>query len=246
MKNIFEKLGIIAGSLCILGALIMTIAYGFTVGNFIALLIGGVLIGLALWFRKLPKFLRRMIGTLLILGLCFFVVLMTVVIIRGARDTVNYREDAVIVLGSGIRGETVLPTLQNRLDKCIEYHRVNPSVPIIVSGGQGHNEAISEAEAMKKYLVANGIPTSQIIMEDKSRNTHENFLYSKPILNSYFAGKPYTLACITSDYHIFRSEQIANKQNVRVHTLSAGIPLYLRPSAYTREFLSILKFWVLG
>ena len=61
------------------------------------------------------------------------------------------------MLGAGIKGERVTLTLANRLNKAIEYHNANPESIIIVSGGQGRGEAISEAFAMKRYLVAHNI-----------------------------------------------------------------------------------------
>ena len=54
-----------------------------------------------------------------------------------------------------------------------------PDLKIVVSGGQGEGENITEATAMRNFLVDNGVDSSLIIMEDKSTNTYENFLYSK-------------------------------------------------------------------
>lgn len=244
MNNIFRKLGIIAGILCIAVGLALSIAYGFTIGNLIAFVFGGILIGLSLWFGKLPKVLKRVITIFICLGILFFVVITGVVINRGAKDTVAFDEDCLLVLGCGIRGEELLPTLQSRLDKSIEYLSINPEILVVLSGGQGHNEAIPEAEAMKRYLLKNGISEAQIITEVKSRNTKENFMYSKQILDSCFVGEKYTVACITSDYHMFRAEETAKDNGLEIHSYSAGVKWYLRPSAYSREVLSICKYWV--
>ena len=244
MKEKMKKLGIFIGLLCIIGALISAAINGFTIGYLIPFMIGALLIALSLWFRKLPPKSRKVIGTCIIIGVSFFLIVTGIVIERGGKNTVDYKEDCVVVLGSGIRGETVLPTLQNRLNTCLDYYHKNNQALIIVSGGQGHNETISEAEAMKRYLVNQGIPASQIIKEDQSHSTKENFEFTKKILDKHFAGNPYTVACITSHYHIFRSEKIALKQGIDVHTLSAHVDWHLLPLAYEREFLSILKYWI--
>lgn len=246
MKVTLKKTGLFVGCLCIIGPLISAIAYGFTIGYSIPIILGILLIAISLWFKKLPEKLRKMLTALIIIGIGFFLVVTGIVITHGAKNTVDYTEDCIIVLGSGIRGETVLPTMQNRLDACLDYYRRNDHAIIVVSGGQGPNESISEAEAMKRYLVSHGIPASQIIKEDKSHNTKQNFGYSKKILEQRFGGNDYTIVCITSHYHIFRAERIALKQGFDVHTLSANVDWHLLPFAYIREFLSILKYWILG
>ena len=245
MKKIFQVLAVIAGALFITGACTLSIAYGFTVGNAIALSFGTVLLALGLWFKRLPQRLQGIIVLLAGIVTAGFLTLTTIVIIQGTKNTATFDEDAVLVLGSGIRGETILPTLQSRLDKCLAYLSVNPGIPVIVSGGQGARENIPEAEAMKRYLLQHGVSETQIITEDKSHNTKENMLYSKQILDNLFSDRNYTIVCITSDYHAMRAKRLAEKANLTTQTYNAGVKWYLRPSAYSREALSLLKYWIL-
>jgi uncharacterized SAM-binding protein YcdF (DUF218 family) len=238
-----KKLSIIIGIACIAGAVILTGSFGFTFGNLAAAMIGLTLIFLGIWFRKFPLWLRRTISLGAGLTGIFFIVITSILIIHGNKDTVDFSEDCLLVLGSGIKGEKILPTLESRLDKCLEYLTHNPDIPLVVSGGQGPNESFSEAEAMKRYLVENGIPPCQIIEENESRNTIENISFSKEILDRHFNGKNYTVACITSDYHIFRTKKIAEKAKMNIYIYHAGVKWYLRPTAYLRETLSLCKFW---
>jgi vancomycin permeability regulator SanA len=242
--NTIEKLGILAGAVFIAGACTLSIIYGFTVGNAIALCFGAMLIAIGAWFRKLPAGVRKAFIITAASGMAFFLTITAIVIVNGCRNTVTFHEDAVLVLGCGIRGETVLPTLQSRLDRCLEYLNRNPGVPVVVSGGQGRNEDIPEAEAMKRCLVQNGVVEAQIIMEDRSRDTKDNFRYSKLLLDSLFAGKNYTVACITSDYHVFRIKKTARDEELNIRVYNAAVKWYLRPSAYCREALSICKSWL--
>ena len=103
----------------------------------------------------------------------------------GFTDTVTYKEDAVIVLGAGLRGENLSLILRNRLDAAVEYYNENPEAVIVVSGGQGPDEDIPEAEAMERYLYEQGVPLNKIIKEDKSTSTEENFKFSKELLETY-------------------------------------------------------------
>ena len=87
--------------------------------------------------------------------------------------------DTMIVLGAKVNGTEVSKTLKLRLDKAIEYYNKHKDINIIVSGGQGNNEGITEALAMKNYLVSNGVNINNIIEENKATTTLENIMYSK-------------------------------------------------------------------
>ena len=92
--------------------------------------------------------------------------------------------DTMIVLGAKVNGTEVSNTLKLRLDKAIEYYKKHKYVNIIVSGGQGNDENITEALAMKNYLVSNGVNINNIIEENKATTTLENIIYSKKILDN--------------------------------------------------------------
>ena len=84
-----------------------------------------------------------------------------------------------MVLG-GIFTEKVTPMLAERLNRALSvYQHQTDKCKILVSGGQGPDEPISEALAMQRYLIQHGVPQSSIIMESQSTNTFENFYYSK-------------------------------------------------------------------
>jgi uncharacterized SAM-binding protein YcdF (DUF218 family) len=175
--------------------------------------------------------------------------MITIIVINGKKSTTTFKEDSVLVLGSGIKGDVILSTLQLRLDKCLEYIQHNPDVVIVVSGGQGRGEDISEAEAMRRYLIQQNVDSTLIIKEDKSRDTRDNMQYSKIILDSCFTvlGKQnYTTVCITSDFHAYRSSLLAKRFGLNTTSYNSKVKWYIRPSTYCREVLSICKFWFLS
>lgn len=174
--------------------------------------------------------------------MCIFMV--GLIATGGKVNTTTFTEDYIIVLGAGIKGETVLLPLQKRLDKCIEYISVNPNATIIVSGGQGIGESISEALAMERYLIARGVDKSKIIKEEQATDTYENFIYSRAIIDSLSKNTLPNIVFITNDFHVYRSARIAKRIGLDVNSYSAKLPLYLLPPTYLREILSIFKFWV--
>ncbi|UTI85145.1 YdcF family protein [Mammaliicoccus sciuri] len=108
----------------------------------------------------------------------------------------------------------------------------------IVSGGQGSDEAISEAEAMRRYLVEQGIRNEEIIMEDKSTNTEENLVFSMKKMDTY---KKHALATIVSNhFHILRAAFLSKKVKMNASVTGGSSKSYFYPNAYIREYLAII------
>ena len=84
----------------------------------------------------------------------------------------------VVVLGAQVQGDEPSLTLKKRLDKTLEFMQEHPDRTVIVSGGQGPDEAHTEASVMARYLIEHGADASRIIEEDKASNTRENLLFS--------------------------------------------------------------------
>lgn len=151
--------------------------------------------------------------------------------------------DTMIVLGAKVNGTEISNTLKLRLDKAIEYYNKHKSVNIIVSGGQGNDENITEALAMKNYLISNGVNSNNIIEENKATTTLENIIYSKKILdNMNNKGK---VLIVTSDYHLFRGRLIASILGIEneglCSTSSISGRLYYMIREYPTSIIDLVK-----
>lgn len=147
----------------------------------------------------------------------------------------------VIIHGAGIKKDgTVTKLLADRCDKAIEIYRKDPTSPYLVpSGGQGSDEVCSEAEAMRKYLVSQGIPEDKILLEDKSKTTMENVTFSKNLIEKR-PGRKYT-ALVTSNYHIYRAMRYAKRAQLKAVGIGSRVAPYYYPSALIREFVAVHK-----
>lgn len=158
-----------------------------------------------------------------------------------AFSNVTYKEDfdVILVLGAGIFTDQVTPMLAKRLNKAIALHHLNPNARLIVSGGQGPDEPISEALAMKNYLIKCGVSSSSILMESQSSSTYENFLYSKSFINTSFENVP-SILCVTSQFHILRALRFAQKLNIKIIGLGSSTPYHFLDKALLRDFLALI------
>jgi uncharacterized SAM-binding protein YcdF (DUF218 family) len=145
----------------------------------------------------------------------------------------------VIIHGCGLAGgERLTRLLSNRVDKAMEIYEKCAVKPIIIpSGGQGGDEKLSEAEAMRRYLVEHGIPDEHIILEDRSATTAENIAFSKAIIDGR-RGQRKT-ALVSSNYHVYRCLRLAKEVGLRCTGIGADVAFYYWPSALIREFVAV-------
>ena len=233
----------------IFNALFLFLIINFNTGIVATFIIGCVYLIYGLYYERIQRITQKgmlkWIKRLAIIGNVIMIVFILFIAVFGKIDTATYKEDAVIVLGAGINGETITLPLYYRLEKSIEYFEKNPNAIIVVSGGQGPGESITEALAMERYLLSKGIPQNKILKEESSTSTYENFLFSKKILDDYFK-KEYKTIFITNDFHIFRANNISKATGINSNHMHAKVQWYIVPITYIREFLANTHFFVFG
>ena len=145
----------------------------------------------------------------------------------------------VIVHGAGLAGgEKLTILLTARVDKAVEIYEKCKEKPFIIpSGGQGGDEKISEAQAMKDYLLTRGIPEEHILLEDGSATTRENLINSKAIIDARDGRKK--TALVSSNYHVYRCLRIAKSIGLKCTGIGSKVAFYYWPSALIREFIAV-------
>jgi uncharacterized SAM-binding protein YcdF (DUF218 family) len=159
----------------------------------------------------------------------------------------------VVVLGAGLKdGGQVPPLLASRLERGRSVYETlaSPSgaehsaaehsaaAPVlIVSGGKGGDEWVSEAEAMTRYLTDRGFPASRIVLEDHSRTTEENLVFSKAIMDERRPGSRCVI--VTSSFHAFRAAIIARRLGINGQVTGAPTAACYWPGAMLREFAAV-------
>lgn len=152
--------------------------------------------------------------------------------------------DAIVVLGAGVNGETPSLTLQTRIQAAAAYMEMHPDVPVVLSGGQGAGEQISEAECMHRELSTDDETWNQrLLLEEKSTNTAENFSYSKEMLREKgISPETAVIGVVTNDFHIFRARLIAQREGLQTVGVSAELPWWwLSANYYLRESFALVK-----
>lgn len=245
-KNIFGGLLILLGIYCIVYCFsIMIYRVSFS-KFFLALGVMLIIIGFIVVFFKdtyLPekvRFIVNLIKGMFIIFIVSFIAIEGLIIYNGSK-TDNAEVDYLVVLGAGLWGDTPSLALQERLDESIKFIRANPNIKVVLSGGQGPGENITEAEGMKRYLVNKGINEKLLIKEDKSTSTKENMQYTKKLLGEIDGRNKIRIKIVTNNFHMFRAKLLAKKTGFTAYGEPSVLYPLLIPTYYTREYLAVIK-----
>ena len=164
--------------------------------------------------------------------------------IMAAKHIPEFNKDYIIILGSMIKKDgSLTPLLKARVDKAIEFAKIQKEktgkdIIFVPSGGQGSDEIMAEGDAMKNYLIEQGIDEKNIIVENKSTNTTENFKYSNSIIIKN--NKDVKISFSTTNYHVFRSGVIASECGIDCEGMGSNTKWYFYTNALIREFIANL------
>lgn len=239
---------LILGTVLIVETMIVSTLSNFNLGVILPAFFGVPLVFLALMLPRMKKgfllFLKWLIAGCYAVAIGIFIVC-GYLMIRAANEGAHAEADAVIVLGAAVHGDKVTWVLENRLNTAIEYMEEHPAAICVVSGGQGPGESVTEASAMKKYMVERGVSDGRVYTEEKAKNTMENFAFSKPIIDKA-AGADARIAYVTTNFHVYRAGQVAREQGVDAVGIPAEDVWYLRLNNFLRECVGICVYALRG
>ena len=191
--------------------------------------------------------LSTVIPLFLLLVLCYFECILAGTGILGwiaARAVPAYDKDYIIILGCSIdkRGG-LLPLLRGRVNRAVRFAweqeiATGKALRYVPSGGQGPNEIMREGSALGFYLMTHGPEEYEVIPEKQSRNTWENFCFSKKLIEEMTPHPKVAFA--TTNYHILRSGILANKAGLDAQGIAGDTKWYFWPNGFVREFFGIL------
>lgn len=250
---LFRLFLIVLGSVLVLSSLLALTISNMNFGIVMSFIIGTPLLILGIFYRQITDLFSRfvlgkivkwcMLGCYLSFSVIFFLTFILMKTVPATESCSDY--DVIIVLGAGVRGNRPSATLSYRLDKSIEVFNSCEDAIIIVSGGRGKDESISEASAMKNYLISKGIKEDAIIMEDGSTSTEENFAFSKKIIENLYPNGA-KIAFVTNDFHVYRAKKIAKKQDISVDGIASKDFAPLVINTYLRECAAIVQYFLTG
>ena len=254
-----------ASILVIISNIILMRKEGFNLTNILGLILGAFLclttilpeimyqaVYSATWIdvhnqNGIGLYLYELVETIIYISITYIECVLIGTIIMGfksAKHIPKFDKDFIIILGCQIRKDgTLTNLLKSRVDRAIEFskmqkEKVNKDIMFVPSGGKGSDEVMAESQAMKNYLLEQGIKEENILVEDKSKNTWENIQFSNEIINKKM--KNAKVAFSTTNYHVFRAGNIATMQGLYYEGIGATTKRYFWINAFIREFIATI------
>lgn len=197
-------------------------------------------------YPKTMKWLRRIFTICLCIGLLIAGITEAVIISASFGDP-DAHCDYMVVLGAKVRSSGPSLSLWDRIYAARDYMQAHPDVIAVVSGGQGVDEPMSEAQAMYDELVAMGIDRSRIWIEDQANSTWANLNYSLDLIEAKTGTRPDTLGVVSSEYHMYRAGLQAKDCGVEFVGIPARTSRFSQAvNHFMREIAGVWHYIVLG
>ena len=202
------------------------------------------LIGLK--FPEFAKWTTRIFTVILAAGLLVVGITEGIIIHKSFGDP-KEQVDYVVVLGAKVNADGPSVSLWDRICAAYEYAEDHPDTILILSGGQGTDEPITEAECMFRELFWMGIDPDRLWSEGQATSTWENLHFSLDLIEAKTGQRPTKIGVLSSEYHLFRASLFAKACDVEF----VGIPARTsrwgqRINHFLREVAGVWHYLILG
>ncbi|MBO7252559.1 MAG: YdcF family protein [Oscillospiraceae bacterium] len=199
-----------------------------------------------LTYPVFAKIATRTFTAVLVAGL-LVVGITEAIIIRYSFGSPKEQVSYIVVLGAKVNSDGPSVSLWDRIAAAYDYLDAHPDVIAVLSGGQGTDEPITEAECMYRELVGLGIDPKRLWREEDATSTWENLHFSLDLIEEKTGSRPDRIGVLSSEYHLFRASLFAKANQVEF----VGIPARTsRPSQminhFMREVAGVWHYLILG
>lgn len=191
--------------------------------------------------KRKGRMLMQLVLCIILIGVLCYAALIAMVCWKETHVPAVDHYDAIVVLGAQVREDgTPSIQLQWRLEAAIKAWQQSPCL-IVTCGAQGDDEPLPEGVAMRDFLVANGIPEDQVLMDTSSFNTRQNLHNAAQLLADY---EDATVCIVTSDFHLPRSMALAADEGLKATGIGSPTKLEFWAKNHFREALAWVKYWL--
>ena len=159
-------------------------------------------------------------------------------IVRGGALNPDARGDAAIVLGAAVWQGRPSPVFAERINHAIRLYKQRQVRCVIVTGGVGKDDTLSEGEVARRYAVARGVPSGDILVENRSTDTSGNLSGARSLMER----RGLRSAVLVSDpYHLRRASILAGRQSMEV--VLSPTPTTRFSSARAKLHMLLREIW---
>ena len=239
--------------LAVLAGIFFFALMGYSTLGLVCLGLMGLLVFYRLAARLRPKYPKsvkavvRIITAILCIGLLVFGVT-EAIIVSASRGNPDEPAEYLLVLGAKVNpGGRPSLALKNRIDAAYDYLTAHPGCTAVLSGGQGSDEPMTEAECMYRELVDLGIDGERLWLEDRSTSTWENLKFTLALIREKTGTEPGKIALLSSEFHLYRAGLFAGRFGLETVGVPAETTLpVLKINYFIREAAAVWYYLLFG
>lgn len=201
---------------------------------------------LAPYKTVLARRLRTAMTVLLMIGFALFLTA-EIPVLRRAHSDADTAAPYLLVCGAGVNGGAASRSLVDRLEQTLVWLDATPEGIAVLSGSQGPDEELSEAQVMFDWLRDRGADSGRLILEEQADSSYENIRNTLALIASEGGDPTGRLAILSSEYHLCRLCRMAESLGCEPAAVAAPTS---RPSLFVnyaiREAFALWKFWIFG
>lgn len=226
--------------------------YGYSFSALVCCCLAALLLFYEITRVLLPRFPRSMKWLRLIISICLILGILVVAVTEGIIIHASFGNpqepvDYVVILGAKVRVTGPSASLWDRIYAAADYLEAHPDVIAIASGGQGEDEPMTEADAIRDELAGLGIDPDRVWVEDQATSTWENLHFALDLIEEKTGKRPEKLGVLSSEYHLFRASLFAKECGVEF----VGIPartsrVSQMVNHFMREVAGVWHYLLLG
>jgi uncharacterized SAM-binding protein YcdF (DUF218 family) len=162
----------------------------------------------------MPRAVWQAAGLLLLAAVIVYTVSLVMVLVVSQQDE-RQPADAIVVLGAAQYNGRPSPVLRARLDHALGLYREGLSPLVLVTGGVGRGDTLSEATVARRYLIYHGIPADAVVAQSEGRTT----MASMTAVKDWLRGRGLRRVILVSDpFHMFRLRLEARRTALEAYT----------------------------
>ena len=197
-------------------------------------------------FPKTTKVLRIILTAVLCIGILIFSVT-EAIIIHASFGQPDADCEYIVVLGAKVNGTAPSLSLSDRIRAAESYLKAHPNTIAVLSGGQGEDEGISEAQCMFEGLTARGIAPNRLWLEDKATSTWENLHFTLDLIEGKTGIRPESIGLVSSENQLFRASLFGDACGVKTIGVPAQTSWFsIKLNYFMREVAGVWHYLLLG
>jgi uncharacterized SAM-binding protein YcdF (DUF218 family) len=154
------------------------------------------------------RFFKALLRGLLLIGvsaMLLAVLVCALIVVQGQRDEAR-DSGAAVVLGAAQWNGDPSPVLRARLDHALDLYHRGVVKRIILTGGVGAGDRLSEAAAGKQYLLDRQLSAEVLLLDERSTTTWENLQNAADLARTNGID---TVLLVSDPFHMLRSLKMA-------------------------------------